>query len=83
MNLFWFFNSSKKEDLYSMVTFTFKDEASAKNFHEQISDKQTKKDAENYYWNDSFGGKDKQKIDIKLEGNSVHIRYGNGGQNNE
>ena len=67
----------KKTNLTAIFSLSFKDEESAKNFYDQIFEKST--DAEKYYWNDSFGGKDKQNISVKLSDDkkSVIFRYGN------
>ena len=67
----------KKNNLTAIFSLNFKDEKSAKNFLDNI--KNSISEGEDYYWNDSFGGKDKQNIHVELSENkkSVIFRYGN------
>ncbi len=65
---FSWFNSNKKEDLYTKNVFTFKSEKQAQSFYNQMNN--AKRGAEDYKYNRA------QSFDIKREGKTVTITWG-------
>ena len=69
-----------KSQLTGVFALYFKSEEKAQRFLEKFFKDSIITEAVDYYWNDSFGGKDKQAVKVFLgeDRRSVILKYGNG-----